>query len=350
MPSRFSGLWSKLPWPGRARETLGVDIGADAVKLLRWPASPESPPDYAIAPLPQGAVVNQGIRDVAAVGRSIAEALGRLSKPSRDAVTAVPAALVMQRKLDVDTSLPEAELEALVLLEAERHVPWPLDEVRIDFCRLGQEDRGAGSVLLTVCRREHVEPREQALAQAGLRPIAVDVEHHAMERVLATLPATFTAMVPASQSRGPVAIADIGAAALCLHVFADGRSIHCESRPFAGGGEPPAKGQMLASQIAQALQVFHSSSRHGRVAQLYLGGAAANEALAEQAGQGLKLSLGLPVQVANPFAPFAQAGNETGTAIAKDGPALLLAAGLAIPTGAAYAAAAEPSARRSEHG
>jgi len=314
----LAGFLRDFPRPGGKPQPLGVDIGNSAVKLLRWPENrnPGQPPDYAIEPLPPDAVANGAIRDAEAVGCCIAKAVAAMPRRGNEAVTAVPAAAVMQRKLEMDTSLPEAELEALVMLEAERHVSWPMAEASLDFRRL-EVPGGPGRVLLTVCRRELVEVRQRVLRLAGLRPVAVDVEHHAMERVLGQL--------ADKAGAGPVAIADIGAAAICLHVFAEGRSIHCEARPFPGIGEArrdPAFARAAARQIAQAVQMFQSSSRHGRLSRVFLCGAAAlADGLAEQARQ----ALALPVQIANPFPAAA------GKPIDLVAPALLLAAGLAIP-------------------
>lgn len=322
MLQSLAGILRGFPGSRGKPRPLGVDIGSSAVKLLRWPDNhdPEQPPDYAIEPLPPGAVASGAIRDVEAVGRRIAKALAAMPRRASEAVAAVPAAAVMQRKLEMDTSLPEAELEALVTLEAERHVSWPMAEASLDFRRLDAAG-GPGRVLLTVCRRELVEARERALRLAGLRPIAVDVEHHAMERVLDRL--------AGKKEAGPVAIADIGAAAIRLHVFAGGRSVHCEASPFPGAGEAsrdPAFARAAARQIAQAVQMFQSSSRHGHLNRVFLCGAAAlADGLAEQARQ----ALDPPVQIANPFPA------EAGKPIALAAPALLLAAGLAIPGGIA---------------
>ncbi len=323
MLQNLAGLVRGFPRSSGKPQPLGVDIGSSAVKLLRWPdnRNPGRPPDYAIEPLPPGAVAGGAIRDVEAVGRRIAKAVAAMPRRAGEAVTAVPAAAAVQRKLEMDTSLPEAELEALVMLEAERHVSWPMAEASLDFRRLDATG-GPGRILLTVCRRELVEVRQRVLRLAGLRPLAVDVEHHAMERALGRL--------AGKEDAGPVAIADIGAAAICLHVFAEGRSIHCEARPFPGAGEAarrdPAFARAAARQIAQAAQMFQSSSRHGRLRRVFLCGAAAlADGLAEEARQ----ALALPVQIANPFAAAAD------QPIGLVAPALLLAAGLAIPGGAA---------------
>ena len=316
----LSRLAEKLRIPllrGAAGGTLGVDIGSGAVRLLRWSGESAAPPDYAIEPLPAGAVEGGNIRDAEALGRRIAAAAARLRSPGGRAVAAVPSSLVMRKILAMEPEMTDGELEAQITVEADRHIPWPIDEVRMDFRRLDDPEHAAGSILLSVCRRQHVDARERAIESAGLRAVGVDAEHHAVERA-------WRLLEPDRKQAGPAAVADIGADAICLYVLAEGRSVHQAARPFGGGAqcrrEPESFAADAAGQLGQALQLFHSSSRHGRVANLHLCGAAATaEGLAERARD----MLAIPVAAANPF-PGASAGR-----VARDAPALLLAAGLA---------------------
>ena len=315
------GELRKMRFAGGGGGPLGVDIGSRSVKLLRWPGKPGARADYAIGRLPLGAVEGRNVRDAEAVGRCIAEAAGTLRSPGRFAVTAVPSSLVMQKTLAMEPEMTDAELEAQITVEADRYIPWPIDEVRIDFRRLDGPEHAAGSILLSVCRKEHVDSRERAIESAGLRATAVDAEHHAVERV-------WPLLAPDRDEPGLTAVADIGAGAIRLYVLAEGRAIYNAERPFGDyaqhGREPASFPADAASQLGQALQLFHSSSRHGRAASLYLcGAAAAAEGLADQAQR----VLAIPVAAAIPF-PGASAGPA-----AKDAPALLLAAGLAIAGG-----------------
>ncbi len=318
---RMHKLLRGIPVPGAARRPLGVDIGSRAVKLLRWPGRAGSAPDYAIEPLPTGAVVDSVIRDPKAVGRRIAKAAARLRARGGCAISAVPAAKVMRRTLALEPEMSDAEVEAQILVEADRYIPHSIDEVRFDFKRLPAPDSAGGTHLLSVCRKELVDSRARAVECAGLRAAAVDAEHHAIERAWRLL-----ADKPDSQAL--VAIADLGAGAVRLHVLANGRSVYNAEQAAAGqaqawrtSGSFPAA---MAEQIAQALQLFHSSSRHGRVRSLHLcGGMACADGAAERTGD----LLALPVSAANPFAAAFNAR------LGSVAPSLLLAAGLAMAEG-----------------
>ena len=61
-------------------------------------------------------------------------------------------------------------MESQIQLEADQYIPYPLDEVAIDFEVQGPSPRNPDrvEVLLAACRRENVDIREAALALAGL--------------------------------------------------------------------------------------------------------------------------------------------------------------------------------------
>ncbi len=321
MPFRLASLMPRWPFHRSARAPLGVDIGSAAVKVLRWRPRPGAAPEYAIRPLAAGAVVDGNIRDVDEVGDRIAEAAAALRAPGRVAVAAVPSAAVMQRNLDLSAELSDAEVEAQILLDVARLIPYPAAEASIDFQRVGGAEQDRNAVLLSVCRGEQVAAREQALIRAGLRALAVDVEHHALERIWPLL----TSPAPAPEL---AALVDIGAWGIRLHVLAGGCCVYDWARPWVGRPEakrdPAHHAEAVAGPLGQALQLFHSSNRHGRVARIQLRGAAA---AADGLAGKLEQSLGVPTRMANPFA------DDHGERIGQDAPALVLAAGLALAGG-----------------
>ena len=75
-------------------------------------------------------------------------------------------------------------------MDAEQYIPFPLDEVSLDFevlpDRLANPNRV--NVLLVATRTENVDTRVEVLELAGLVAKVADVESYAMERALAYLP------------------------------------------------------------------------------------------------------------------------------------------------------------------
>ncbi|MFW6258350.1 MAG: type IV pilus assembly protein PilM, partial [Halochromatium sp.] len=220
---------------------LGIDIGSAAVKLLelgpaaakrarkgRQPLRVEA---LALEPLPPNAVVEKKIADVAQVGQAIARALRRSGSRTRRAAVAVAGSAVMTRILSLSADLSEAEMEAQIQLESDQYVPYPLDEVNLDFDVIGPTP-GAHDrvdVLLAASRREHVDACVAALAQAGLSAAIVDIESNAVETACGAL----RARLEPGTSR-LTAVADIGATTTTLHVLRAGQSIYTREQSLGG--------------------------------------------------------------------------------------------------------------------
>lgn len=165
---------------------LGLDISSTSVKLLELSQSSEKyrVESYAVEPLPPNAVVEKNISDVEGVGEAIKRVLGRSKSPSRQVAVAVAGSAVITKTIEMDAELSDDEMENQITVEADQYIPYPLDEVAIDFEVQGLSERNPEQVevLLAACRKENVEMREAALDLGGLKPSVVDIEAHAMKR------------------------------------------------------------------------------------------------------------------------------------------------------------------------
>jgi type IV pilus assembly protein PilM len=115
----------------------------------------------------------------------VVEAARRLIKKSgtkaKNVAMALPASVVISKKIILPGGMSERELEAQVELEANQYIPFSLDEVSLDFCVIGPSPSSAGDVevMIAASRKEKVEDR-QGLAEAiGLTPMVMDVESYA---------------------------------------------------------------------------------------------------------------------------------------------------------------------------
>lgn len=371
---------------------LGIDIGSAAVKLLelgpaaakrarkgRQPLRVEA---LALEPLPPNAVVEKKIADVAQVGQAIARALRRSGSRTRRAAVAVAGSAVMTRILSLSADLSEAEMEAQIQLESDQYVPYPLDEVNLDFDVIGPTP-GAHDrvdVLLAASRREHVDACVAALAQAGLSAAIVDIESNAVETACGAL----RARLEPGTSR-LTAVADIGATTTTLHVLRAGQSIYTREQSLGGQqliaearrhedltgdplGDPlgdragdragdswreqmaeqaedralarlaaaPAERQRevlapfqdrLARQLARALQFFYSSTAFDRVDEVLLAGTVTQ---VPTLAQPLAERLALPVRMLDPLAGIALSADLDPHLVRDHRGAMLIALGLAL--------------------
>ena len=337
---------------------LGIDISSTTVKLLELSQSDNHyrVESYAVAPLPPEAVVEKNVNQVETVGGLIRELVSRSNTRAQHAVAAVAGSAVIIKTIPMPAGLSEEDLEAQLTVEADQYIPYPLEEVALDFEELGPVVGGDDqvNVLLAACRQETIESRVDAIEVAGLKTAIMDVEVFAMERALALLETQMPMAHPET-----IAMVDIGASMTTLSVYAGGESVYTREQLFGGkqlteeimnrydlsfeeagrakrqGGLPedyerevlePFR-EAVVQQVSRSLQFFFSSSEYTELDCIVLcGGVAAIAGLAEIVEE----RLSTPTIVANPFADMSVGSRVNAHALAKDAPAMMVACGLAM--------------------
>ena len=131
------------PFKRKSKPMIGLDISSTSVKLVELSAQSDGyqVESFAIAPLPSGAVVEKNINDVDVVSDAIRQLLTRSRCKVKDAAVAVAGSSVITKVIDMPAELTEDALEEQVSIEADQYIPFPLDEVAIDFEILLTHDR-----------------------------------------------------------------------------------------------------------------------------------------------------------------------------------------------------------------
>jgi type IV pilus assembly protein PilQ len=171
---------------GKKATRVGIDISSTTVKLLELSESNEGfrVEAYSVSSLPHGAVYEKNINNVGEVATAIQSVMHQSRTRATEVVTAVSGSSVINKIIAMPAGLTDDEMETQLALEADQYIPYPLEEVALDFevqgPTPGREDQV--DVLLAACRRETIDSRVEALEIAGLIPKVVDVEAYAMER------------------------------------------------------------------------------------------------------------------------------------------------------------------------
>jgi len=181
--------------------------------------------------LPANSVVEKNISDIDAVGECIAQAVSILKPSLKDAAVAVAGSAVITKTIEMNAALSDTEMENQIVVEADQYIPYPLDEVSIDFERQKLSERSPEmvEVLLAACRRENVDARVTALELGGLNAKVVDIEAYAIERAF-----TLLAEQIGSEDEQTVAIIDIGSMMTTLNVILAGKTIYTREQMFGG--------------------------------------------------------------------------------------------------------------------
>ena len=155
----------------KASRALGIDISSTTVKLLelRREGDRYRVESYAVSPLPAEAVVENNVNQVEVVGALISGLVSRSKARVNRAVAAVAGSSVIVKTIAMPAGLSEQDLEAQLAVEADQYIPYPLEEVALDFEKLGPTDGRDDqiNVLLAACRWETIESRVAALEASG---------------------------------------------------------------------------------------------------------------------------------------------------------------------------------------
>lgn len=342
----------------KAKPVLGLDISSTSVKLLELSRHGDGyrVESYAVKALPPNAVVEKNINEVEAVAEVVQSVIALSKSKIRQAAVAVAGSAVITKLIEMPGGLSDDAMETQITLEADQYIPYPLEEVAIDFEVQGPSERNPEQVdvLLAACRRENVDLRVDVLELADLQPKVVDVEAYTMERAF-----SLVAEQLEDQEDQIVAVVDIGATMTTLSVLLSGKTIYTREQLFGGkqlteeiqrryglsteeaglakkqGGLPddyeievlePFK-DAVVQQVTRSLQFFFSSSQYNDVDHIILaGGVAAMEGLVEL----IEEKLGTQTSVANPFANMAVSPKVNAVSLANDAPSLMIATGLAM--------------------
>ena len=342
----------------KATPVLGLDVSSTTVKLLELSYSGDRyrVESYAVSSLPQDAVIEKNVNDVDGVANAIRSVVAQSRTKLKTVAAAVAGSSVITKMIDMPEGLSEDDMETQLTLEADQYIPYPLEEVAIDFEVQGvsPEKDGQVEVLLAACRRETIDARVDAIETAELTPKIMDVEAYAMERAFGLLQSQLDL-----DEDSTVAVVDIGATMTTLSVLNNGQTIYTREQLFGGkqltdeimrryglpleeaglakkqGGLPddyepevlePFK-EAVVQQVARSLQFFFSSSQYNDVDHIILaGGVSSMEGLAEV----VQDKLGTPASVANPFGEMSISSRVNAVALSSDAPALMIACGLAL--------------------
>ena len=302
-------------------------------------------------------MVEKNIADVEAVGETIAKAIRKSGSKAKLAAVAVSGSAVITKVISMPVSMTDSEMEAQIQLEADQYIPYPLEEVNIDFQLLGPSEKNPDlvDVLLAASRSENVEDRVAALDLAGLTASVVDVEAYALETACTQLLDQF----PEGGAEHTIVVADVGATNTTLNVLHNNKIIYTREQNFGGrqlteeiqrryglsreeagmakrqGGLPDNYGpevlepfkEAMAQQINRSLQFFYSSSVYNSVDHIVLAGGTASIPGVDEL---VEDRIGISTTIANPFANMSVATHVKPQRLSNDAQALMIAVGLAL--------------------
>ena len=351
-----------FPFSRKSAPILGIDISETAVKLLELSqrGSNYQVESYAVEPIAPNSVTEKTINDIDQVGETIASVVEKSGTKTKNAAVCVAGSSVITKVINMPSGLSDDDMEVQIQIEADQHIPFPLDQVSIDFevVEEPEEDSENVKVLLAAARSEIVDNCVASLDLGGLKAKVVDIEAFTIENSIEWISKKF----PSGVSKDVIAVADIGSRSMTFSVLEDLKVVYSRDEAFGGvqlteeiqrrygmsfeeaaiakktGSLPedyepevlePFK-ENLISEISRALQFFYSSSQTTDIDILVIaGGCASISNLASL----IESRLEIKTIIANPFSEMTISPKVNKKILANDAPSLMIACGLAMRGG-----------------
>ena len=314
------------------RSCIGLDIGSSHIKMMELEHDARSGATrlvtFGMAPLPPEAIVDGAVMNTNVIVDAIRELIQRHRVKTKNVVASVSGNAVIIKRINLPMMTTD-ELEESIQWEAEQYIPFDINDVNIDVQILegASDDPGQMEVLLVAARKEMVNEYQSIIQQAGLKPAIVDVDAFAVANMFEH---NYDIELES------VALINIGAASVNIHVLRDGVSAFTRDVGMGGrlfteeiqrtlnisyeeaeamkvGGDPedhsavvPEEiervlstiGENLATEVQRSLDFYLSTSAEGGIARIYLsGGAARTPGLA----RAISSHTNLPTEIVDPF-------------------------------------------------
>jgi type IV pilus assembly protein PilM len=122
--------------------------------------------------------------------------------------------------------MSDEELAESIKWEAEQYIPFSIDDVNIDFQRLGPGPaEGQADVLLVAVKKDKINDYVNLVKESGLEPVVMDVDAFALANMYE---------LNYEMEAGTTALLNIGASVMNINILRDGMSIF--TRDITAGG------------------------------------------------------------------------------------------------------------------
>lgn len=301
---KTGSLFNRPPAP-----LIGLDVSTSSVKLVELGQDRSGQLTLercGIELLESGWISDGNIEKFDEVVEATRRLISRSGTKTKNVAMALPASVVISKKIILPGGLSEREMEVQVESEANQYIPFSLDEVSLDFCVVGPSAGSADDVevLIAASRKEKVQDRQGLAEAAGLKASILDVESFASRLATSRL----IEQLPGQGQDAVVALFEVGAFTTSMQVLRNDEVLYDRDQAFGGAqltqliarqygfspeeaeskkrsGDLPADYSAgvlkpfvasIAQEIARALQFFFTSTPHNRVDYVLLAGGSAS--------------------------------------------------------------------------
>jgi type IV pilus assembly protein PilM len=148
---------------------IGMDIGSHSIKAVAILHTKQRPRlvNFAIKPVENNII------------RAITEAHAELGIPKVRVVASVSGPTVIVRYVEIP-SMTEDELQGATRFEAEKVIPYNINEVELDSAKIEDLDGKRMRVVMVAVKKDLIDSQIKILQEAGLEPAVIDIDSFAI--------------------------------------------------------------------------------------------------------------------------------------------------------------------------
>lgn len=232
----------------KSPELAAIDMGSNSIKICQIGGTQQAPLLYRVisTPTPPMTVKDGTIIGSQALGDTIKSALAAENLACKKMITSVFGQQVVIRPI-VMTKMNEKELNQAIKFEAERYLPYSVQDAQISG-KIISEDAGGKNdmeVLLIAVPNEIVNNSREVIKLADVEPTGIDLEPLALYRAMKHC-------VDQDVVSSTVALLNIGASSCSINIFKEGALRHNRTISVAGNSLTKAIGQSLNLSFEEA--------------------------------------------------------------------------------------------------
>ncbi len=208
-------------------EPMALDIGSTFIKLVQLKGTKGNYQlvKFGMVPLPAEVIVEGAVMDAGRVVDAIKELLAAQQVKTKEVVLSVSGSSVIIKRISV-ADMSEDELAESIKWEAEQYIPFSIDDVNVDFQKIGPgAQEGQADVLLVAVKKDKINDYINLVKEAGLEPVVLDVDAFALANMYE---------LNYEAEGGVIALLNIGASVMNINILKDGMSIF--TRDITVGG------------------------------------------------------------------------------------------------------------------
>lgn len=342
------------------KDFFALDIGASAVRVLQMTkkGSQWVVLSAGQAPISRNVVADKSIVDTSGLAKAIDMAAKSARIKAKHVYAAMPSSQATIKNINIPKDLDEIEREDYVSVEAGNHIPFPVEDVRMDFDIIGtsKADDELLEVMLVAAKKDHFQIMVDAVNEADYKVEVMDVDELAIERAMSFI--IDKHQLPNVNDALEVVI-DLGHEFTTIYVLHNGKSIYNREQQFGmkqlideasrtlelsanevlqgirnnSLGDEFNKELLaqfksdVAGQINRLIQFFFAATSFNRVHRIWIcGGGAGLPNITDEVAE----LTGVPTRVLNPLAEVELNKGIDPNYINHNGSSFLAAFGLAI--------------------